>query len=246
MMKEGKIYVVGIGPGGRAHMTGAAIEAIERSESVVGYKTYIDLIIDMISGKEVLGYGMKRETERCRAALELAREGKTVALVSSGDCGVYGMAGIMLEIAAESGTGTDIEIVPGVPAANSAAACLGAPLMHDYATISLSDLLTDWSAIEKRLECAAQSDFVICLYNPRSKGRREHIENARNIIMRHRSEKTPVGIVRSAMRDGQTATVTTLGEMLSHEIDMLTTVIIGNSKTYASELGIITPRGYKL
>ncbi|AHM57612.1 cobalt-precorrin 3 C17-methyltransferase CbiH (plasmid) [Peptoclostridium acidaminophilum DSM 3953] len=244
-MNEGKIFVVGIGPGGREHMTGAAIEAIGRSDAVIGYKTYIELIEDMLLDKEILGYGMKREVERCRAALELAEKGRTVALVSSGDCGVYGMAGIMLEIAAESGCESDIEIVPGVPAANSAAACLGAPLMHDYATISLSDLLTDWSAIEKRLDCAAQADFVICLYNPRSHGRREHIEKARNIIMKHRAEGTPVGIVRSAMREGQFATVTTLGEMLSHDIDMLTTVIIGNSKTYASELGIITPRGYK-
>jgi len=245
-MKEGKIYVVGIGPGGREHMTGAAIAAIERSEAVVGYKTYIELVQGLIQGKEVLGYGMKREVERCRAALELAEKGKTVALVSSGDCGVYGMAGIMLEIAAESGTETDIEIVPGVPAANSAAACLGAPLMHDYATISLSDLLTDWNVIEKRLECAAQADFVICLYNPRSRGRKEHIERAREIIMKHRDENTAVGIVQSAMREGQSATVTTLGAMLSHEIDMLTTVIIGNSKTYISGTGMITPRGYKL
>ncbi|MGE4283631.1 MAG: precorrin-3B C(17)-methyltransferase [Clostridia bacterium] len=243
---SGKIYVIGLGPGGREHMTQKALKAIEVSEVIVGYKTYINFIEDLLDSKEVESSGMRKEIDRCRFALEKALEGKTVSLVSSGDAGVYGMAGIMLEVVKEAGIDIEVEIVPGISAVNAAASVLGAPVMHDFAVISLSDLLTPWTVIKKRLECASQGDFIIALYNPKSHGRTEQIIRARDIMMEYKSSDTPVGIVRNACREGQQIQITNLGEMLDCDIDMLSVVIIGNSATYIHEGKIITPRGYEL
>lgn len=242
MTSKGKIYVVGIGPGLHEHMTNAARAAIENSDVIVGYSTYLSIIEELIKDKEVDSSGMKKETDRCKRAIEYAMSGKTVAVVSSGDPGVYGMAGLVLELAEDM----DVEIVPGVSAANAAASALGAPLMHDYCVISLSDLLTDWDLIKRRLEAAAMGDFVVALYNPKSMKRVEHIEVAREIMLMHKKGETPVGIVQNARREGERIVVTTLDEMLTHEIDMFTTVIIGNGNTYVKEGKMVTPRGYKI
>lgn len=241
MQTKGKVYVIGIGPGLPEYRSPASVEAIKSSDVIVGYKTYINLIEDLIETQEISSSGMRKEVDRCAHVLELAKGGKTVSLVSSGDAGVYGMAGIMLEMADDS---VDIEVVPGITAANAAAACLGAPLMHDYAVISLSDLLTDWELIKKRLHHASEGDFVIALYNPRSKGRQTQIVEAREIMMKSKDSSTPVGIVRNAKRDDQSVVVTTLEEMLNHEIDMFSMVIIGNKKSYIKDGKMVTPRGY--
>lgn len=241
-----KLYVVGIGPGDLDHMTFQANEALDSADAVVGYKTYLDLINPLIAGKEIISSGMMKEVERCREALDLAAAGKTVALVSSGDAGIYGMAGLALEQAAEMADPPEIVVIPGVSAVQAAAAVLGAPLIHDFAVISLSDLLTPWDLIERRLVAAATADFVVALYNPRSKGRVRQIEEARQILLSARSEDTPVGIVRNAMREGEERIVTTLGRMLDHPIDMFSLVIVGNSSTFVDPAGrMVTPRGYK-
>jgi precorrin-3B C17-methyltransferase len=242
--KDGKIYVVGIGPGNREQMSLMALRAIEESETVIGYRTYIDLIEDLLEGKEVINSGMKKEIERCNLTIDEAEKGKVVSIVSSGDPGVYGMAGALLELSHKRKSDIEIEIVPGITAANAAAASLGSPLMHDYAVISLSDLLTDWEVIKKRVEYAAVGDFVIALYNPKSKKRVNQIIEAREIISKHRKPDTPVGIVRNAKRDGEKIIVTDLKNMLEHEIDMFTIVIIGNSNTYRFKGKMVTPRGY--
>lgn len=242
MNNYGKVYVVGIGPGLHEHMTNAARVAIEKSDVIVGYSTYLDIIKDLIEGKEIDSSGMKKETDRCARALEYAKEGKTVAVVSSGDPGVYGMAGLVLELSKD----VEVEVVPGVSAANSAAASLGAPLMHDYCVISLSDLLTDWELIKRRLEAASMGDFVLALYNPKSMKRVEHIEIARDILLKYKSPSTPVGIVENAKREGENVLITTLEDMLNHEINMFTTVIIGNANTYVKDGKMVTPRGYKI
>ena len=245
-MTQSTLYIVGIGPGGLNHMTFGARDALERSQVVVGYKTYLDFITPLLAGKEVVSSGMMKEVDRCNEALAIAGSGKTVALVSSGDAGVYGMAGLALELAENLHNPPEIIIVPGVSAVQAAAAVLGAPLMHDFAVISLSDLLTPWDTIERRLVAAAAADFVVALYNPRSKGRTTQIESARNIMLAARSSRTPVGIVRNACRDGEEKVVTTLADMLSHHIDMFSIVIIGNSATYEDQKGrMVTPRGYK-
>lgn len=240
----GKIYVVGMGPGGPEDMTPRARKAIEDADMVIGYSTYLDLIKDYFPGKQLVRSGMAREVERCKLVLEKALEGNNVALVSSGDSGIYGMAGIMLEIVNKSGSTVEVEVIPGITAATAAAAVLGAPLMHDFAAISLSDLMTPWELICKRIECAAQGDFVICLYNPKSKNRSDYIDTAREIILKYRDIKTPAGIVRNAGRPDQTSVVTTLEDMLNCEIDMFTVVLIGNSQTYIENGKMITPRGY--
>ncbi len=244
--KEGKIYVIGLGPGRQEYMTFLAKEAIKESDVVVGYKTYIDLVSDLLEGKEVVCSGMRKEIDRCKKSLSYAEEGKVVSLVSSGDAGIYGMAGIMLQVVKEANSDVEVEVVPGVTAANAAAASLGAPLMHDFTIISLSDLLTDWDLIKKRIHCAGQGDFVTCLYNPRSKGRRKQIEITREILLEYKNENTPVGIVKNAKREGERVVITNLKNMLDHEIDMLTVVIIGNSNTYVDGNKVITPRGYRL
>jgi precorrin-3B C(17)-methyltransferase len=241
MNKTGKIYVVGIGPGKKADMTFRAYEAMEKSDIIIGYKTYMDLIKEYYPGKEMKNSQMTKEVDRCIDVLKLAKEGKNVALISSGDAGVYGMAGIMLEIADGE---VEVEIIPGVTATNAAAAIVGAPVMHDYVTISLSNLLNDWELIKKRLELAAQGDFVVSIYNPKSRGRVTQIEEAREIMLKYKPKTTPVAIVRNAGREDEEHVVTTLDEMLNHEINMLTIVIIGNANTFIKDGKMITPRGY--
>ena len=238
-----KLYVVGIGPGGAEHITPAAAAAIAAAAVVVGYATYLELIPQLLVGKEVVSSGMMKEVERCRQALELASGGQTVALVSSGDAGVYGMAGLALELAEDSTV--EIEIVPGISAVQAAAARLGAPLMHDFAVISLSDLLTPWELIRRRLLAAAAADFVVALYNPKSKGRLTQLEEARQILLRHRPVQTPVGIVRNACRSGESVVVTDLAGLAEQAVDMLSLVIVGNSATRLDGRGrMLTPRGY--
>lgn len=239
----GKLWVVGLGPGDVLHLTPAARAAIELADVIAGYKTYLDLVPELIVGKELLSSGMRQEVERCRAALERAEAGAKVALICSGDAGVYGMAGLVLELL--DGRELDIEMVPGVSAVQAAASRLGAPLMHDFAVISLSDLLTPWALIRQRLNAAATADFVVALYNPKSKGRTTQIGAARDILLRHRGPQTPVGIVRNACRAGEEVCITTLAEMLEQEIDMFSLVIIGNSSTRIDSAGrMLTPRGY--
>jgi precorrin-3B C17-methyltransferase len=246
MQSTGKIDIIGIGPGGRPHMSLECLDALRDADVVIGYKTYMRLVEDLLDGKEAIRTGMRREVDRCAQAIEKAGAGHRVALISSGDAGVYGMAGLVLELLKDREAPPPVRIVPGITAANAAAASLGAPLMHDFAVISLSDLMTDFAMIEKRLDGAAGADFVIALYNPKSHGRDWQLGRAREILLRHRRPETPVGIVRNAKRDGEITRVTTLDAMLSHEVDMLTVVIVGNSQTYVRDGWMITPRGYAL
>lgn len=243
-----KIFVTGLGPGLYEHMTEAAKASLEEADIICGYKTYIDIIADLIGDKEVHSSGMRKEVDRCQECLDLANTGKTVTLVSSGDAGVYGMAGIMLEMVEKQNSDVEVVVVPGISAANAAASTLGAPLMHDYCVISLSDLMTDWEMIKKRLHCAGQGDFIVSLYNPKSKGRPNNIVEAQEILLQYKAPSTPVGIVRNAKREDERAVITTLEYMCDAEIDMFSMVIIGNSKTYITEDGLhmITPRGYAL
>lgn len=243
MNKNGKIYVVGIGPGKKADMTFKAYEAMEKSDIIVGYKTYTDLIKEYFPNTEIKSSSMMKEVDRCIEVLELAKSGKNVALISSGDAGVYGMAGIMYEVIDEKDD-VEIEVISGVTATNAAAAIVGAPIMHDYVTISLSNLLTDWELIKKRLELAAQGDFIISLYNPKSKGRTTQIVEAQEIMLKHKSKDTPVAIVRNAGRETEEYEITTLEKILDSEINMLTIVLIGNSNTFVKKGKMVTPRGY--
>ncbi|NOZ59934.1 MAG: precorrin-3B C(17)-methyltransferase [Euryarchaeota archaeon] len=242
---QGKLYLVGIGPGSREHTTRRAVEAIRESDVVVGYTTYLRLVEDLLSGKEVLASGMRREVERARQAVELALGGKKVAIVSSGDSGIYGMASAVFEYLAENRLELEVEVVPGVTSALAAAALLGAPLGNDFAVISLSDLLVPWQEIERRVELAAEGDFVIVLYNPRSSRRDWQLGRVREIVLEHRPQATPVGLVRNAYRDGCAVEVTTLREMNPAKADMLTTLIIGSSRSFVYAGRIITPRGYR-
>lgn len=226
-------------------MTPKAKQEIELADVVVGYATYVKLVKSIIKlDAEVISGRMGREVERARTAVSQALKNKRVVVISSGDSGVYGMAGVVLEVAARENADVPVEIVPGVTAATAAAAKLGAPLVGDFAVISLSDLLTPWSAIEKRLSAAAEADFVIVLYNPQSIGRKEPLVRAHRILLGHRSPETPVGIVRLAGRDGEAAVITTLKEMVDANIDMVTTVIVGNSATRVVKNRMVTPRGY--
>jgi len=236
------IYVVGIGPGSPETMTYEAMHAIEKSEVIVGYKTYINLIADIIKDKEVVSNGMKQEIDRVKKAIEISKTGKTVAVISSGDAGVYGMAGLVLELA----DGEDVKIVSGVTASTSAAAVLGAPLMHDFCHISLSDLLTSIDLIYKRVELASEADFVICLYNPRSNGRPNYLENAFEIMKKYKSGSTPIGIVRNAGRGNQEVNICTLDTINYEIVDMVSIVIVGNNSSYIKDNKIITQRGYHL
>lgn len=224
-------------------MAPQVLKVLNESDYVIGYKTYMNLLKDIIQEQQIISSGMRKEKDRAREAVNLAKEGKVVSVVSSGDPGVYGMAGITMEIADGE---VDVEVIPGITAATAAAACLGAPLMHDFAVISLSDLLTPWEKIVKRLDAAAQSDMIIVLYNPKSKTRVKHIEIAREIILKYQSSEIPVGLVRNAKREGEEVIITTLGEMLEKPIDMLTTVVIGNSETKVLHGKIVTPRGYQV
>ncbi|PKM41678.1 MAG: precorrin-3B C(17)-methyltransferase [Firmicutes bacterium HGW-Firmicutes-8] len=245
---RGKLAVVGIGPGDPDQMSWRAHQVIKEADVIIGYKTYIELLGDLIKGKEVISSGMTREVERSLLAIERAAAGQYVAVVSSGDPGIYGMAGVTLELLEKQDVGDqiDVEIVPGISSANAAAASLGAALMHDFAVVSLSDLLTPWEVIEKRLEAAAAADFVIVLYNPVSKKRTEQIKRAREVFLRHKPLKTPVGIVRNAKRGNEKVIHTDLEHFLENEIDMFTIVLIGNKETYRSGRFMITPRGYNL
>lgn len=246
MYKEGKIYVIGIGPGGKENMTYEAIQIFNDVECVVGYKSYIELIREMITDKEVISSGMKKEIERCELCFDIAEQGKKVAIVSSGDAGIYGMAGLIYEVAKRRDSKIEIEVVCGVTSSTAAASILGAPLMHDYAVISLSDLLTPWELIEKRVNYAAQGDFVTTIYNPKSMERTWQIEKVKEIFLSVRDKNTPVGIVRNAKRADESLVITTLEFMTNHDIDMFSTVIIGNSQSYIWHNKIITPRGYKV
>ena len=239
-----KLYIVGIGPGEATQMTQRAQAALERSELIVGYTAYVDLVRPLFPGKSFLTTSMRGEVERCRLAVEQALTGRAVSLVCSGDAGVYGMAGPALE-AAEAYPQLDIEVVPGVTAACSGAALLGAPLSHDFAVISLSDLLTPWPLIEKRLACAAEADFVLCLYNPSSKKRADYLRRACEIVRRFRQAETPAGVVREIGRAGESHALMTLEELQEYRADMFTTVFIGNSQTKILNGRLVTPRGYR-
>lgn len=241
---QGKLYVVGIGPGGPHDRTRRAEEAIAESSVVAGYTGYLELIGDLIEGKEKIASGMTREVGRCTAALERAAGGETVALVSSGDAGVYGMAGLALEIAVEREIRIPVEIIPGGTSAAAAAAKLGAPLMLDFAAISLSDLLVPWATIVERLSASAAADFVVVLYNPRSRKRKKHLEEAVRIFREQRPGSTPVGIATAVGRGGEKIILTDLDHLLDHEINMQSTVIIGNRSSQALGGWFVTPRGY--
>lgn len=241
-----KLYVVGFGPGGYEHMTVKAVEVIKKAEIITGYTTYVEMLKAYFPEKTYLSTPMKKEVDRCRMAVEKAMEGYEVAMVSSGDSGIYGMAGIVLQIMDEMKANIPVEIVPGVTAASAAASVLGAPLMHDMAIISLSDLMTPLEQILKRVECAAMADFVICLYNPKSRKRVDYVRQAADLIMKYQSGETPAGIVRNAGRDGEKAVITTVGALETADIDMFSIVIIGNSKTYVKDGRMITPRGYQI
>ena len=245
---RGTLAVVGMGPGDAAQMTAAAQRAIGAADHVVGYKHYLDLIRPLLGDKAVTGFGMKREIERVAHAVQLAAAGVRVALVCSGDAGVYGMAGLCFEYLRHQdiprAAMPAITVIPGVSAAHAAASLVGAPLMHDSATISLSDLLTPWDVIAKRIEAAAAGDFVITFYNPASQRRNWQLAEAVAIIRRHRPAATPVAIIRSAYRPAASQQLTDLTNLLQYDIDMATTVIIGNSQTYVYEGYMVTPRGY--
>lgn len=244
----GKLYVVGIGPGGDNGMTLQAQSVLKDCDVIVGYTRYVKLVNKYTQDKEVYQTGMHGEVERCKKAVEIASGDKNVVVVSSGDSGVYGMAGLILEIVDKDGYSdtVDVEVVPGMTSGNSCAALLGAPLMHDYVTLSLSDWLTDIELIEKRLHCVGQGDFIVAIYNPKSKARPDIIDKAQEILLQYKAPDTPVGIVKNAYRDGQSVEITTLQDMLTCHIDMLTTIIVGNSSTYVADGKMITPRGYKV
>ena len=240
----GKLLVVGLGPGGAEDMSGRARAGIESCDLIAGYMVYVDLLRDEFPDKEIITTPMRKEVERCRAALEKAAAGLSVAMVCSGDPGVYGMAGLIYELADEFPP-VDIEVIPGVSASNGGAAVLGAPLMHDYCVISLSDLLTPWETIERRLVAAAQADFVISLYNPSSHKRPDYLQRACDILLgAGKSPDTVCGTVRNIGREGQEAHVMTLAELRDTQVDMFTCVFVGNSQTVELNGKMVTPRGY--
>ena len=245
-----KITVVGLGPGSLLDMTPRALQAIEHAEVVAGYNTYIKLIEELLEdgSKEVIGTGMMQEIDRCRMAVEIAASGRETVVVSSGDAGVYGMAGLVLELILKLPEEKRPKwggVVAGVSAVNAAASILGAPLMHDFAVISLSNLLTPWELIRKRVQMAAEGDFVTALYNPKSKKRVQNIEEVREIMLKHRSPDTPVGIVTAASREKQSTVISSLQDLTTEEINRWSLVIIGNSQTYVQEGWMVTPRGYE-
>ncbi len=242
-VNKGKIYVVGIGPGNMEDISVRAYRTLKEVDVIAGYTTYVNLVREEFQEKEFCASGMKREVERCQEVLELANQGKKVALISSGDSGIYGMAGIMLEVAMESEI--EVEVIPGITSTIAGAALIGAPLMHDQALISLSDLLTDWEVIKRRLEAASQGDFVISLYNPKSKKRVNQIQEARDIMLKYKKPSTPVALLRHIGREEENYDLCTLENFLEYEIDMFTIVLIGNSNSYIKNGRMITPRGYQ-
>lgn len=240
-----KLYVIGLGPGDLSQATGRAMAALEECQVIAGYTVYIDLIREKFGHKKLLSTPMKQEVQRCRMAVEEALKGQTVGMVCSGDAGVYGMAGLIYEVAQEYDP-IEIEVIPGITAACSGAAVLGAPLIHDFAVISLSDLLTPWEKIQQRLEYAARADFVICLYNPSSKKRHDYLQKACDIILNYKDGSTVCGIVKNIGREGEEAILLSLSQLRDTQVDMFSTVYIGNSTT--KEIGgkMVTARGYRL
>ncbi len=242
-----KISVVGLGPGGLDEMTPKARRAIEQAEVVAGYNTYIKLIENILGGKKIIGRAMRQEVERSQLAIEEALAGRNVAVVSSGDAGVYGMAGLVVDMLLDlpETQRPQFEVIAGVSAVNAAAAVLGAPLMHDFAIISLSDLMTPWERITRRVRSAAEGDFVIALYNPKSKRRTTQLAEVQTILLEFRDKDTPVGIVTNAGRPGESKILSTLENFTREEVNMFSLVIIGNSQTYVKAGFMITPRGYE-
>ena len=239
-----KIYVTGLGPGAADQMTIRAKKVLEKCPVIIGYTVYIDLIREEFPDKTFLSTPMRKEADRCRMAFEEAQKGRDVAMVCSGDSGIYGMAGLICEIGKDY-PDVGIEIVPGITAASGGAAVLGAPLMHDFAVISLSDLLTPWDKIEKRIRAAAEADFVLCIYNPSSKKRADYLRKACGMILEYRNPETVCGIVRNIGRDGETYEILSLERLKDTQVDMFTTVFIGNSNTMELNGRMVTPRGYK-
>lgn len=239
----GKITVIGIGPGEESQMTYKATDALENADTIVGYSGYVELLGNTYSDKEIISTGMKREIERCRACFDKAMQGKDVALICSGDAGVYGMASLIFELSKEYDP-VDIEVVPGITAAASGAAVLGAPINHDFCTISLSDLLTPWELIEKRLRAAAEGDFVISLYNPSSIKRADYLNRACNILMEIIPSDRPCGYVKNIGRENTVTWTGTIEQLSNEKVDMFTTCFIGNSQSFISDGKLITPRGY--
>lgn len=237
----GKLYVIGIGPGGLEHMTLRAKEAIEESSIIVGYNKYIDMIKPLVENKELFSTGMRGEEARCRKALELSKD-NIVALISTGDSGIYGMAGLILQMQNDE----EVEVIPGVTASSAAGSVIGAPLMHDNCNISLSDLMTPYELIKKRVRNAADADMIISLYNPRSKGRPHYLREAIEIIKEYRELNTPVAVVRHALRDGQDYKLFTLENFDEEVVDMFSIVIVGNSQSFVKNEKFITPRGYNI
>ena len=238
-----KLWIIGLGPGGGEDLTGKARKALAESDVIVGYTVYIDLIRAEFGHKELLTTPMRKEQERCEMALALADTGKTVAMVCSGDPGVYGMAGLCYELS-DQWPEVELSVLPGITAACGGAAVLGAHLMHDFCLISLSDLMTPWEKIEKRLRAAAEADFVLCIYNPSSHKRKDYLARACAILLEVKSPDTPCGYIREIGRDGEAATVLPLGQLKDAQVDMFTTVFVGNSQTKVINGKLVTPRGY--
>ena len=239
-----KLYVIGIGPGEYEQMTLKAIHAMEKSEVIIGYTVYVDLVKEHFPGKEFLTTPMKKEVDRCVLAFEEAKKGKVVSMICSGDAGVYGMSGLMYEVGVNYPE-VELEIIPGVTAATGGAAVLGAPLIHDFCLISLSDLLTPWEKIEARLLAAAEADFVVCLYNPSSRKRSDYLQKACDLMMQYKSPETVCGIVSYIGRDGEHYEVMDLKTLRDTKVDMFTTVWVGNSQTKEINGKMVTPRGYR-
>ncbi|PTX64568.1 precorrin-3B C17-methyltransferase [Melghirimyces profundicolus] len=249
MSQRGGIRIIGLGPGDPGLMTPRASEALEGAEVVIGYRGYVERVKPQLGDQRVIARELTEEVDRAREAYRYAMDGYRVAVISSGDPGIYAMAGLVFEVLKEAGwrerEGPAVEVVPGVSALQACAARVGAPLMHDFCAVSLSDLLTPRDVIRRRLQAAAAGDFVTALYNPRSKRRVEPIREAKDIFLRYRSGETPVALVRNAYREGEEIRLTVLAQMLSHPVDMLTTVLIGNSHTVFYEGKMLTPRGYR-
>ncbi len=245
-MNQGKIFAVGIGPGGADLLTPRAHEVLMRAEVVVGYRPYLDLLGNLIDGKDIISTGMRGEVERCQSAITKALQGRVVAVVSSGDAGIYGMAGLLLELEEKEDDPLEVEVVPGVTAANAAAAALGAPLMNDFAVLSLSDWLTPLEEIKHRVKVVAAADLVCVLYNPQSHSRRELLPEVINEFARVRGESTVAGTVRNAGREGEKCWLGTLTELPVADVDMVTVVLIGNSRSFIINNRMVTRRGYQV
>lgn len=244
-LKKNKIYIVGMGPGEENMMTGQALQVLDESDVIIGYSVYIELLGDRYKEKEFLTTPMKKEKERCQMCFEEAKKGKTVAMVCSGDAGIYGMASLLYEMWDDEEV--ELEVIPGITAANSGAAVLGAPLNHDFCVISLSDLLTPWEVIEKRLQAAAMGDFAMAIYNPSSKKRADYLQRACDILMEHGVEKTRAcGYVENIGREGTTAYTCTIEELRDAKVNMFTTVFVGNSTTEIKDGKLVTKRGYRI